>query len=134
MIPSLPLRVLHLSPAKAGLDFLIELAPTALVECNAQWVFHCLSRLSAASSLSPMATSEEIFRDAMTLPPDARAELTERLVESLAQEISPEITSAQLAEVRRRIAQVEAGEVELIPGDEALARVRNLLAQHLPSS
>src|SRR5256885_3380479 len=77
-----------------------------------------------------MATSEEIFRDAMTLPPDARAELTERLVESLAQDVSPEITSAQLAEVRRRIAQVESGEVEVVPGDEALARVRSLLAQH----
>jgi putative addiction module component (TIGR02574 family) len=81
-----------------------------------------------------MATAEEIFRDAMTLSPDARAELTERLVESLAQDVSPEITSEQLAEVRRRIAQVESGEVELIPGDEALARVRNLLAQHLPTS
>jgi putative addiction module component (TIGR02574 family) len=77
-----------------------------------------------------MATSEEIFRDAMALPPDARAELTERLVESLAQDVSPEITSEHLAEVRRRIAQVESGEVELIPGDEALARVRNLLVQH----
>jgi putative addiction module component (TIGR02574 family) len=81
-----------------------------------------------------MATSEEIFRDAMALPPDARAELTERLVESLAQDVSPEITSEQLAEVRRRIAQVESGEVELIPGDEALARVRNLLVQKLPTS
>jgi len=81
-----------------------------------------------------MPTSEEIFRDAMALPPEARAELTARLVESLAQDVSPEITSAQLTEVRRRIAQVESGEVELVPGDEALARVRNLLAQHLPSS
>lgn len=80
-----------------------------------------------------MATSEEIFRDAMALPVDARAALTERLVESLAQDISPEITTAQLAEVRRRIAQVESGEVELVPGDEALARVRNLLVQHLPT-
>ena len=35
-----------------------------------------------------MATSEEIFRDAMALPPDARAELTERLVESLAQDLA----------------------------------------------
>jgi putative addiction module component (TIGR02574 family) len=76
-----------------------------------------------------MATSEEIFREAMALPADARAELTERLVESLAQDISPEITTAQLTEVRRRIAQVESGEVELIPGDEALARVRNLLSK-----
>jgi len=81
-----------------------------------------------------MATSEEIFRDAMALPTDARAELTERLIESLAQNIPPDITDAQLAEVRRRIAQVESGEVELIPGDEALARVRNLLSQHLPSA
>lgn len=81
-----------------------------------------------------MATSGEIFRDAMALPPDARAELTERLVASLAQDISPDITSAQLAEVRRRIAQVESGEVEPITGDEALARVRNLLAQHRPTS
>lgn len=81
-----------------------------------------------------MATSEEIFRDAVTLPPDVRAELTERLVASLAEDVSPEITSAQLAEVRRRIAQVESGEAQLIPGDEVLARVRRLLAEPTPSS
>ena len=80
-----------------------------------------------------MATTEEIFRDAVALPPEVRVELTERLVASLAEDISPEITNAQLAEVRRRIAQVESGEVALIPGDEALARVRKLLAEHLPS-
>jgi len=80
-----------------------------------------------------MATSEEIFEDAIALPAEARAELTERLVEHLAQDISSETTEAQLAEVRRRIAQVESGDVELIPGDEALAGARNLLAQHLAS-
>lgn len=81
-----------------------------------------------------MATSEEIFRETMALPPDARAELTERSIKSLALDVSPETTEAQLAEVRRRIAQVESGEAVLIPGDEALARVRSLLAEHLPSS
>ncbi|HAF24738.1 MAG TPA: acyl-protein synthetase [Blastocatellia bacterium] len=81
-----------------------------------------------------MATTEEIFNDAVALPIDVRTELTERLIASLAEDISPEITNAQLAEVRRRIAQVESGEAALIPGDEALARVRNLLAEHLPSS
>lgn len=81
-----------------------------------------------------MATTEEIFQDAVALPPDVRAELTERLIASLAADISPEIVNAQLAEVRRRISQVESGEAALIPGDEALARVRNLLAEHLPSS
>ena len=81
-----------------------------------------------------MATAEEVFHDAVALPPDVRAELTERLIASLVEDISPEITSAHLAEVRRRIAQVESGEAALIPGDEVLARVRNLLAEHLPSS
>jgi len=81
-----------------------------------------------------MATSEEIFRDAVALPPDARAELTERLIASLADDVAREIAAAQLAEVRRRIAEVESGEAALIAGDEALARVRNLLANHLPFS
>jgi putative addiction module component (TIGR02574 family) len=81
-----------------------------------------------------MATSEEIFQDAVALPLDVRAELTERLIASLADDVSPEIIEAQLAEVRRRIAQVESGEVALIPGDEVLARVRRLLAEHTPSS
>src|SRR5947207_15924160 len=43
-----------------------------------------------------MATSEEIFRDAMALPADARAEITERLVERFAQDVSPAIASEQL--------------------------------------
>lgn len=81
-----------------------------------------------------MATSEEIFRDAMSLAPEVRAELAERLIGSLAEDVSPEITKAQLAEVRRRIAEVESGEVELIPGDEVLARARTLLAQFTPSA
>lgn len=81
-----------------------------------------------------MATTEEIFHDAVALPSDVRAELTERLIASLAKDVSPEIASAQLTEVRRRIIQVESAEAELIPGDEALARVRSLLADHLPPS
>jgi putative addiction module component (TIGR02574 family) len=81
-----------------------------------------------------MATSEEIFRDALALPPDERADLTDRLVASLVDDIPSEITSAQLGEIRRRIAQVESGEVALVPGDEVLARVRRLLAEHSASS
>jgi len=34
------------------------------------------------------------------LPPEVRVELTERLIVSLAEDISPESTNAQLAEVR----------------------------------
>jgi putative addiction module component (TIGR02574 family) len=81
-----------------------------------------------------MATSEEIFREAMTLSPEVRAELAERLIGSLAETVSPEILSAQLDEVRRRIAEVESGEAELIPGDEVFARARRLFAKRTPTS
>lgn len=56
-----------------------------------------------------------------------RAELADRIVEGLVHDIPPDISQAQIAEVRRRIAETEAGEVALIPGEEALARVRQLV-------
>ena len=74
-----------------------------------------------------MASSEEIFREAVALPVDARAELTERLIASLDQDVDPEIRKLQLAEVRRRIEEVESGQAKLIPGDEVLDKVRRLL-------
>jgi putative addiction module component (TIGR02574 family) len=70
----------------------------------------------------------------MSLAPETRAELAERLIGSLAEDVSSEITNSQLAEVRRRIAEVESGKVELIPGDEVLARARRLLADGTPTS
>jgi putative addiction module component (TIGR02574 family) len=69
-----------------------------------------------------------ILEEAEQLSVSERAELADRIVESLAHNIPSDIAAAQVTEVRRRIAEVEAGEVSLIPGDEALARVRQLVA------
>jgi len=73
-----------------------------------------------------VTTAEQIYQDALALPAETRVELTERLVASLADDVPPEIQHAHIEEVRRRIAEVESGEVELIPGDEALERVRKV--------
>ena len=81
-----------------------------------------------------MAKKDEILNDAVALPPDVRIELSERLIAGLAEGVSPEITNAQLAEVRRRISHVESGAAALIPRDEALARARKLLRKRPPSS
>ena len=77
-----------------------------------------------------MTTADKIYQDALALPPETRVALTERLVASLADDVPAEIQRAHIDEVRKRIAQVESGEVQLIPGDEALARVRNILTGH----
>ena len=69
-----------------------------------------------------------ILEEAEQLSAAERAELADRIVESLAHGIPPDIAAAQITEVRRRIAQVESGEVAIIPGDEAMARVRQIVA------
>ena len=76
-----------------------------------------------------MTAAEKVYKDAMALSGETRVALTERLVASLADDIPAEIQRAHIDEVRKRIAQVESGEVELIPGDEAIARVRKLLSE-----
>ena len=70
----------------------------------------------------------QILEEAEQLSASESAELADRIVESLAHDIPPDIAAAQIAEVRRRIAQVESGEVALIPGEEALAHVRRIVA------
>jgi putative addiction module component (TIGR02574 family) len=66
-----------------------------------------------------------ILNDVKQLSVPERAELADKLAESLAGEIPPEIERAQLEEVRRRIASADRGQT-LIPGSEALAQVRKL--------
>ena len=70
----------------------------------------------------------KILEEAEQLTTQERAELAERLLDSLARAIPADLANAQLTEVRRRVAQVETGVVALIPGDEALAQVRGILA------
>lgn len=57
-----------------------------------------------------------------------RAELADCIVGIIARDIPPQIATAQIIEVRRRIAQVVSGEVALIPGEEALESVRRIVA------
>lgn len=74
-----------------------------------------------------MSSPKELFREALALPIEIRTELTERLIASLAEDISPEISDAQLKEVRRRIQELDSGQTKLVPGEDVLARVRKLL-------
>ena len=68
-----------------------------------------------------------ILGEAAQLSAVEREELTDRLVETLVRDISPEIQHAHTAEIRRRIAEVESGQVSLVPGEEAMRRVRVLV-------
>lgn len=71
----------------------------------------------------------QLLEQAKRLSDAERAELADQLVEGLGLSVPKEIEESQFAEVRRRIAQVEAGEVKMIPGDEALAQVRRMMSE-----
>jgi putative addiction module component (TIGR02574 family) len=70
----------------------------------------------------------QILAEIERLSPPDRADLADCIVETLIDGIPPEIEQAQFEEVRRRMAEVESGEVKLIPGEQALEQVRRLVA------
>ncbi|MFZ4536322.1 addiction module protein [Propionivibrio sp.] len=67
-------------------------------------------------------TVEELEAKALGLPTDLRARLVEKLIASLDSE--PDVENEWAIEVERRHAEIESGVVSLLPGTEALARLR----------
>lgn len=68
------------------------------------------------------ATVEDLEEEALQLTAAERAHLVERLIASL--DLDPAVEDAWAAEVERRHAAVERGEVAMLPGPEALARLK----------
>ena len=69
---------------------------------------------------------EDIEAQALSLPPEDRARLLERLIASFEPRSPSQAAWMQLAQRRRD--EVRAGRVAMSPGDEALARVKARLA------
>lgn len=68
---------------------------------------------------------ETLEAEALKLTVAERAKLAEHLIASLDED--SEIEEAWAAETDRRIAEIEAGTAQLIPGAEAIARARAAL-------
>jgi len=74
----------------------------------------------------PMSlTRKQIEAEARRLPPEERVLLAEALILSLDDEA--EVERAWATEVRRRLEQLDNGEVETIPADKVLAELEELL-------
>lgn len=67
---------------------------------------------------------EAVEAAALQLPPAERARLVERLIASLDTDPAVEQAWAWAAEVERRNAEIESGEVSLLPGPETLAALK----------
>jgi len=69
---------------------------------------------------------DELATQALSLPSEERAELVERLVESLEDET---VERLWIDEAKRRRDEVRSGRVKPVAGDEALEQVRKLIAK-----
>lgn len=68
------------------------------------------------------STIQALEAEALQLSAAERARLVECLIASL--DIDPEVEEAWAAEVERRNAEIESGAVSLVPGPEAIARLK----------
>ena len=65
----------------------------------------------------------EILKEALALPPEARAALADYLWHSLYAEMDANAEEAWSQEIKRRIADLDSGKVAAIPWSEARARL-----------
>ena len=68
----------------------------------------------------------ELSQRAQHLSPEERAQLAQELVESLQQEVPPDVGTAWDEELRGRVASYERGDVKLIPAEDVFAEARRL--------
>lgn len=69
--------------------------------------------------------ADRIFEEVRSLPADERAGLVERLIQSLNLPTQAEINRLWAEEeAERRVSEVQAGTVELVPGEQVFAKIR----------
>jgi putative addiction module component (TIGR02574 family) len=66
--------------------------------------------------------AEKILSEALRLPPEVRAFVAERLLESLDAAPGPELSPAWRAEIRRRLEELDAGTTELRDASDVFER------------
>lgn len=68
-------------------------------------------------------SARKLFEEAMRLDPKERAALTGLLIESLEPESEDGVEQAWLAEIERRMVDLDSGAVQTIPWDDVRARL-----------
>lgn len=67
--------------------------------------------------------TEKLAAEALKLPPEGRAALAAKLIESLESEVDEDTEAAWSTEIAQRIAELESGKVKAIPWPEARRRI-----------
>lgn len=69
---------------------------------------------------------DQLISEATALPDAAKAVLVDKIVESMGEQIDQDILAAGVKKAQKRMAEIDRGVVQTIPGDIALAQIRQL--------
>ncbi len=73
-------------------------------------------------------STDELISEVISLPVEQRARLVDELLKSL-NPSQAEIDELWAGEAERRVAEIEAGKVKTIPGDEVFDKLRKRLGR-----
>lgn len=76
-----------------------------------------------------MLSIERLMKEALSLPNALRVQLAEMLVESLEFDRDGTVQKLWTVEAKQRRDEIRSGMVEPIPGEEALAQIRQIIGQ-----
>jgi hypothetical protein len=76
-----------------------------------------------------MRTLDQLISEATALPDADKAILIDKLIESMAAQVDQSILLEGIQKAQERIAEIEQGTVQTIPGDIALAQIRQQLGR-----
>ena len=65
----------------------------------------------------------ELLAELMKLPPEARAAVAGKLLDSLDETVDPDAEAAWEIEINKRFAELESGKIEAIPWSQARQQV-----------
>jgi putative addiction module component (TIGR02574 family) len=68
---------------------------------------------------------DKVVDEALELPVEARIGLVDRILASLNLPTRPDIDRLWAQEAERRLAEIDRGEVDLVPGEEVFNKIRS---------
>jgi Putative addiction module component len=76
-----------------------------------------------------MLTLDQLISEATALADAAKAVLIDKITESMVDQVDQDILMAGVKKAQKRMAEIDSGAVQAIPGDIALAQIRQLSKQ-----
>jgi hypothetical protein len=76
-----------------------------------------------------MITLDQLIAEATALPDAAKAILIDKIMESMTEQVDRTLLNEGIQKAQDRIAEIDSGTVQTIPGEVALAQIRQLLSK-----